>query len=166
MSKKRLAIIGALGAMLICAAFAIRLGGSEKAWTSGTKENGRQIEIFFSHEKLGSQTSCARVFPVKRTVNADSDIMEAAIEKLIEGPLEKEVQRGYFTNIDPEIKIRTLEIKNGTVLLDLEGHPSLTGGSCRVSAIRTQLTKTLEQFPEVTGTIISVEGFLGIALQP
>jgi spore germination protein GerM len=40
------------------------------------------------------------------------------------------------------------------------------GGSCRVSALRSQIEETLKQFPTVHKVIISVDGRIDDALQP
>jgi spore germination protein GerM len=40
------------------------------------------------------------------------------------------------------------------------------GGSCRVTAIRAQITQTLEQFSTIKNVIISVNGSVDEALQP
>ena len=40
------------------------------------------------------------------------------------------------------------------------------GGSCRVAAIREQITRTLKQFPEVRDVVISVNGRTEDILQP
>jgi spore germination protein GerM len=41
-----------------------------------------------------------------------------------------------------------------------------TGGSCKISAIRAQIERTLMPFPGVESVVISVEGDVAGALQP
>ncbi|PIP22172.1 MAG: hypothetical protein COX38_02115, partial [Candidatus Nealsonbacteria bacterium CG23_combo_of_CG06-09_8_20_14_all_39_25] len=40
------------------------------------------------------------------------------------------------------------------------------GGSCKVSAIRAQITQTLKQFPTVDEVVISINGRTEDILQP
>ena len=40
------------------------------------------------------------------------------------------------------------------------------GGSCRVTAIRAQIEKTLQQFLEIDEVVISIDGRAGDILQP
>jgi len=60
-----------------------------------------------------------------------------------------------------------LTIENGVAKADFD--PQLqfqVGGSCRVQAIRAEITQTLKQFPTVNEVFISVNGETELILQP
>jgi len=89
------------------------------------------------------------------------------LEFLLEGPTRTEYDEGYYTNLNPDVKIQRLAIENGLAEVDfdetLEGS---VGGSCRVTAIRSQIIQTLKQFPTVENVIISIDGRTEDILQP
>ena len=125
------------------------------------------IKAYFGNKDLDSGISCGKVFPVERTVPKTKATARAAIQELLKGTLSDELDSGYFTSIGPGVKIQSLKIDNGTAYIDFnktleEG----VGGSCRVSAIRAQITETLKQFPTVQNVVISIDGRTEDILQP
>jgi len=89
------------------------------------------------------------------------------LEELLKGPNNKESENSFSTSINYGAKINKLIIENGVAKVDFDGQlQNGVGGSCRVSAIRSQITQTLKQFPGVKGVIISINGRTEDILQP
>ncbi|MBA7661011.1 hypothetical protein ES703_69021 [subsurface metagenome] len=65
------------------------------------------------------------------------------------------------------MRIQKLIIENGVAKIDFDEQLEFqVGGSCRVVAIRAQITETLKQFPTVDNVIISIDGRTEDILQP
>lgn len=89
------------------------------------------------------------------------------LEELLKGPTEAEKNSGYFTSINPDVKIQKFSIEDGVAKVDFDKQLEFQmGGSCRVSAIRAQITQTLKQFSEIKDVIISIDGRTEDILQP
>ncbi|MCX6738420.1 MAG: GerMN domain-containing protein [Candidatus Parcubacteria bacterium] len=111
---------------------------------------------------------CEKVYPLEREVEGKPDnIILFTMEELLKGPSEKEMEKGFFTTINPGVKIKNLTIENKKAIIDFdETLEKAVGGSCRVGAIRAQIIETLKQFPEITEVVISIEGRTEDILQP
>jgi len=127
-----------------------------------------EVEIFFSNDWLYPFISCTRQYPVTRTVKTHDKPYTAAIESLLEGPTEEEVEEGYATSIPLSVSLLSLTIdEDGVATVDFsEELDNGVAGSCLVSAIRSQITTTLEQFSEIKEIVISVNGESEESLQP
>jgi spore germination protein GerM len=65
------------------------------------------------------------------------------------------------------VKINKTNLSDGELTVDFDNQLQAgVGGSCRVSAIRAQITKTLMDLPGVDSVLISIDGNIGEALQP
>jgi len=125
------------------------------------------VKAFFSNANLDPEFSCNRAFPVTRSTAKTEAVARAALEQLLSGPSELEKKLGFITSINAGVKIQKLTIENGTAKVDFdEAMEKGIGGSCRVSAIRAQITETLKQSPTVNNVIISVNGRTEDILQP
>lgn len=125
------------------------------------------IKVFFSNDSLDPAISCTKVFPVERTITKTDAIGRAALEQLLLGPTEVEEVNAYVTSINSNVKINSLDIDNGVARVDFSSEIEKgVGGSCKVSAIRAQISETLKQFPTVKDVVISVDGRVDDALQP
>lgn len=125
------------------------------------------IKTFFNNDKLDPEFSCNKVFSVEREIPKTQAVARAALEELLKGPTEKEKSDGYFTNINTGVKVQSLIIENGVAKIDFDERLEYqVGGSCRVAAIRAQITETLKQFSTVSDVIISVNGRTEDILQP
>ncbi len=126
------------------------------------------VRAYFSNPALGSEPSldCGEVFPVPRTVAGTPAPARAALEELLAGPTEAERSRGYATNINPGVRIRSLVVEGGVAAADFSEELERTGGACLVTAIRAQLERTLMQFPGVRSVRISIAGRSEDILQP
>ncbi len=126
-----------------------------------------KVQAYFNNNKLDPQISCNKVFPVEREISKTSATARAALEELLKGPTNKEKSDGFFTSINPGVKIQSLRIENGTAYVDFdETLEQAVGGSCKVSAIRAQITQTLKQFSSVKNVVISINGRTEDILQP
>lgn len=118
---------------------------------------------------------CDQTYPVEREIlqmsdNAQSKLGEFAylvLNELLKGPAGEEKKRGFFTSINADVKIQKIIIENSIAKVDFnEELDKGVAGSCRVVAIRSQITETLRQFSEVKEIIISVNGRTDDILQP
>jgi len=132
-----------------------------------SKEEKITLKIFFNNSKLDPEFSCNKVFPIEREVPKTQAVGRAALEELLKGPTEAEKNQGFFTSINPGVKIQSLTIEDEVAKVDFDEQLEFqVGGSCRVSAIRAQITETLKQFPTVKEVIISINGRIEDILQP
>ena len=126
-----------------------------------------KVKAYFNNDKLDPEFSCNKVFPVERQIPKTQAVARAALEELLNGPTEKEKEQGFFTNINLGVTIQSLTITNGVARVDFDEQLEFqVGGSCRVAAIRAQITQTLKQFPTVESVIISIDGRTEDILQP
>ena len=126
------------------------------------------VKVFFNNSKLDPEFSCNKVFPVDRAIALTQAPAKAALELLLAGNLtDEEKSDGFGTSINPNVKIQGLSIENSVARVDFNGQLEYqVGGSCRVAAIRAQITQTLMQFPTVNEVIISINGRTEDILQP
>ena len=114
-----------------------------------------------------NQADCTAVVPLERTVAATSSIARAALAELLAGPTDAEKTDGYFSSIPSGVRLQKLSIVNGVAYADFDQTlDRAVGGSCRVAAIRAQITKTLMQFSTVRSVVVSIDGRTEDILQP
>jgi len=127
-----------------------------------------EVKIFFNNNTIDpDMLDCNRVYATTRTIPRTQTVGAAAIRELLRGISMEEESQGFATQIPSGVQLQSLHIENGTAYADF--HPALdfqVGGSCRVSAIRSQITETLKQFPTVDNVIISINGETETILQP
>lgn len=125
------------------------------------------LKVFFNNPLLDPEISCNRVFPVEREVSKTQAVARAALTELLNGVTVQEEIDGFFTNINEGVKIQSLSIENGVARVDFDEQLEFqVGGSCRVAAIRAQITETLKQFSTVQEVVISINGRTEDILQP
>jgi len=123
------------------------------------------VTVYFGKE--GNNDTCKEVFPLERKIVKTEAVARAAIEELIKGLTDEEKEAGYFTGINEGVKINKLVITDGTAKIDFDDTLETgVGGSCKVTFIREQITKTLMQFETVKKVIISINGRTEDILQP
>jgi len=148
---------------------------------SGLPENDKKIEIpvvlmpsekfkvqvFFNNNQLDPEISCDKVFPVEREIYKTLAVADTALTELLKGATQTEKNQGYSSSIPGGVAIQDLSIANGVAKVDFNDTLQYqVGGSCRVSAIRAQITQTLLQFPSVHKVVISINGNTEDILQP
>jgi len=126
-----------------------------------------EIKVYFNNSELDPEFSCNKVFPVERQIPKTQAVARTALEELLKGATSADKENGFFSNINPGVKIQSLIIENNIAKVDFDEQLEFqVGGSCRVAAIRAQITETLKQFPTVDGVIISINGRTEDILQP
>ncbi len=111
---------------------------------------------------------CERVYSLERKIDgAIDDTALLTLEELLKGPTKEEMEKGFFTTISPGVKIQKLVVEDRIAKVDFdETLEKEVGGSCRVGAIRAQITETLKRFPEIDNVVISIDGRIEDILQP
>lgn len=109
--------------------------------------------------------NCSQVMGVWRQVPRTMAVARAALNQLLVGPNPAEIAQGLGTSLPVGVKLQSLTINGGVARADFSAELN-TGGSCRVTNIRAQISETLKQFPSVSSVIISVNGNAATALQP
>lgn len=136
----------------------------------------RTIKVYFSNNlKDPNSTDCEKTYPVERAVNRLSENKKSAlaeyayqaISELLSGPAQTEKDSGYFTSINEGTKLQRIIIEQGIATVDFnEKLDENIAGSCKVLAIRSQITETLKQFPEINEVKISINDSSEDILQP
>lgn len=130
-------------------------------------EEFMKVWVYFNNSQFDQEFSCNKVFPVERTISKTQAVANASLEELFKGPSDFEKQAGFFTSINQGVKIQSLTIENGVAKVDFDEQLEFqVGGSCRVAAIRAQVSQTLKQFPTINQIIISINGRTEDILQP
>ncbi|MDO8601163.1 MAG: GerMN domain-containing protein [bacterium] len=126
-----------------------------------------KVKAYFNNSIMDPEISCSKVFPIEREIPKTQAVAMAALEELLKGPTDLEKGQGFFTSINTGVKIQKLTIENKVAKVDFDEQLEFqVGGSCRVSAIRAQITQTLKQFSTVDSATISINGRTEDILQP
>jgi spore germination protein GerM len=126
------------------------------------------LKVFFGNTtKNPNAQDCNLVFPIERRIAKTTSTAHSAIAELLTGPTDAEKNQGYFTSINSGVTLQKLSIIDGVAKIDFnETLEQGVGGSCKVAAIRAQITQTLKQFSSVKDVIISINGRTEDILQP
>jgi hypothetical protein len=126
------------------------------------------VKLFYNNDRLDPVISCTRTYPVEREIEYQAEPHLVALEALVAGPTEDEELQGYANAIPEQAKPLTVKIDgDGVARAEFdEGLSQGVAGSCLVSAIRAQITATLQQFTDINEVVISVDGEVEEALQP
>ncbi|BAL81044.1 Gmad2 immunoglobulin-like domain-containing protein [Caldisericum exile] len=130
----------------------------------------KTVLVFYGNTKKNPEMlDCTKVFPVERRIASSSqDIPIDTMKIFLLGPTKNEESEGYLMTTPKNLTINKIEkITSNKVQIDF-GKELLViaGGSCRVAAIRAEITKTLEQFYPGYEVIISANGNTEEVLQP
>lgn len=126
------------------------------------------VKVFFGNSKIDPNVEeCNKVYPVTRMITPTEAVARASLEELLKGITDEEKSQGFFTTINPGVTIKSLNIENGIADVDFdEKLGEGVGGSCKVAAIRAQISETLKQFDTVKEVVISINGRTEDILQP
>lgn len=127
------------------------------------------VKIFLSDSRFVNEPyfDCSRTIAVERRVPKTLAVAKSAIEALLRGATQEEINQGFVSNINSGVRIQSLTIESSIAKVDFDEQLEFqVGGSCRVAAIRTQITETLKQFQTVDTVIISINGRTEDILQP
>ena len=127
-----------------------------------------KVTIYFSNiNEDPDLTDCSEVYQIERELEPTNRLALRTIEDLLKGVDEDEMKEGFLTNLPEGVKVQKLEIKDGVASIDFnQAFQEDVAGSCRVTAIRAQITETLLQFDEVDEVVISIDGETEDILQP
>lgn len=129
--------------------------------------NEKSVNVYFGKTSQNTENYlCDKVYPVQRLVSS-SEIEKNTLTNLLKGPTNEELANNFFTSINNGVILNKIEIINGIATADFS-HQLKEGvaGSCRVIAIRTQITETLKQFSHINKVIISINGQTEAILEP
>lgn len=144
-------------------------------------EGRTSVKVYFSNKIVDPNAEqCDLVSYVKREVQAPVSANEGGLEKieegemiflalkeLLKGPTDQEIQSGFYTSINEGVEIESIYVENGQARIEFnEALNQGVAGSCRVIAIRSQIEKTVLQFPRIEKVIISINGNSEEILQP
>ena|SRR3989344_117758 len=127
----------------------------------------KEVEVYFSSKKGGSNEDCSLVFPVQRKILNAETLGPGALEALLKGLTQGEKTVGFFTNINSGVLIQKFEVKDRVAYVDLSSEFNKgVGGSCMVTAIRAQVETTLNSLPDIDSVVLSVDGATEGILEP
>ena len=126
-----------------------------------------KINVYFGNNKLDPQISCNQTFPAPRLILKTITPARESILELIKGTNSKEAAEGFFSSLPENVSLNKITITNGIARADFDDNLEKgVGGSCRISAIRSQIENTLKQFGSVSQVIISINNRTEDILQP
>ncbi|PIT86718.1 MAG: hypothetical protein COU33_01575 [Candidatus Magasanikbacteria bacterium CG10_big_fil_rev_8_21_14_0_10_43_6] len=127
-----------------------------------------EVQVFFNNTTQDpGLPDCTNVYAVARLIPRTQAVGTAAIGELLRGISMEEEGQGFVTQIPAGVELQSLRVEEGVAYADFNSALDYqVGGSCRVSAIRAQITETLKQFPTVDSVVISINGEVDIILQP
>ena len=123
-------------------------------------ESITSVKVFFSNSEQDPNTEkCEQVYAAEREIEPTLAVAKEALDQLLMGVNELEEEQKYFTNINSAARVVSVAVEDGvaTVMFTKEFESGLAG-SCRVTAVRSQVEQTLLQFPTVKSVVIKVEG--------
>ena len=168
MERRTKLLLGVLCVLLVCGVgllvYLVLQPGEFRCVFCGER---MEVRAYFLNDSLDPEVTCTKVFPVSRDVPRTDGVARTALGVLFRGPTEEERARGYSSAIPIGVSVRTLSIQDGVAYVDLSAELDRgVGGSCRVTAIRSQIVETLKQFPTVQDVVISIDGNSADILQP
>lgn len=119
-----------------------------------------EVKAFFGNrERDPKLTACEVSYPVARRVSLTEDLPETALRSLLAGPTLTEQRQGFFTNLPEGIALRSLRKDNDRLTVTFSPPlPNTETGSCRAQAIRSQIERTLRQFPSMKSEEVVIVG--------
>jgi len=125
-----------------------------------------EVKVYFGRYGTdSSMNACTEVYESVRVVERVDGVARAAVDELLKGVNGAEKDAKLFSSIPEGTVLQSIKIENGIAYADFNNLLN-AGGSCRVAAIRSQIERTLKQFPTISRVVISVDGNSDEALQP
>ena len=143
------------------------------------------VKVYFSNKEFDPQVLyCEKTYPAYRMADLSQKIKVDAFVKapsseelakkiyysvngLLTGVTKEEEKEGYYSSISPLTRINQIAVEGGVAYADFSSELNEgVAGSCKVSAIRSQIENTLLQFSEINKVVISVNGNSETILQP
>lgn len=127
---------------------------------------GIAVNAYFFNDSIKENKDCTETVAVERMVFDTKNLGEASLRLLLDGPNDAEMDEGYVSAIPRGVWLNSIKIEDGVASVDFSKELSATAGSCNVLAIKTQIEKTLLQFPTIKSVRILVEGRSEGVLEP
>lgn len=144
----------------VALAFLIYAPAIEVSARRAEQQGQKQVRVYFWRNEDSSDENPHGVAAVTRTVGAASPA-RAALEALINGPTDAEVNQGY-RGYGPRgfVIIKLLTIKNGTARVNFVSSPTWEGwpGELIAPRFKEAVTRTLKQFPNIRRAVVSLDG--------
>ena len=123
--------------------------------------NGRAAVKMFA-PRGGPGPSCARVYPLRRTVSAPA-VLTGAMRALLAGPSAAERRAGYggWFSARTASTLRSIQIRRSVAYVDFRDFSRLipnASSSCGSTLLLAQLDRTTAQFPTVRRAVYSFNG--------
>jgi hypothetical protein len=129
----------------------------------------QMVEIFFGSTKLNPEMiDCSKVFPVTRRIAKDSKnpVLDTLL-LLIKGPTKTEKDNGYIESTPNNLTVNSIKETGSKIQVDFgEELMAVGGGSCKVGAIRAEITETVQGIKPGFDVVISSNGNVDEVLQP
>ena len=128
--------------------------------------DGLTVKVYFA-KSMPEGNDCGIVYPVERKIDNQSAAFRSVLETLLKGPTTEEKAAGYVSSIPSGVLLKSA-VADGDGVVTADFTRTLergVTGSCRISAIRSQIDATLRQFAEVRDVVISINGKTSTILQ-
>ena len=131
---------------------------------SANDETATRFQVYFNNDRLVvDPTDCGAVFAVNRTASRATAAASAALKSLFRGPSRQERSEGYHSPFSETTVglLKRLHVEEGTAYVDLHDlRRALSGAtsSCGSAEFRSQIERTLLQFPTIDRVIYAIDG--------
>lgn len=119
-----------------------------------------KITAYYSNTKRDpGLPDCSRVYPLEREVERKYEQKEINTARGLLTPLtQKEKAAGWVSSIPDGTTLKNIRINGNSAIVNFGSTLSKAAGSCAVTAIRSQVEKTMKQFKYIKVVVICVEG--------
>jgi hypothetical protein len=129
---------------------------------SAVRQGVTKTHVISIYAPRAASSDCARVLPLKRTVETPA-LLKGAMQALLAGPTKAERARGYggWFSAKTAGHLRSVRIVHGVAFIDFRTFardiPNAST-SCGSALLLAQLDRTARQFPTVSRTAYSFNG--------
>lgn len=125
------------------------------------------VTVFFGNSlKNPHALDCTLVYGVKRQI-PEGRLPFIAVDALLQGPTDVEKNQGYYTSLPSGVVLIHTEDNDGFAIVDFDQTLQQdVAGSCRVSAIRSQIEHTIRENNGGQDVPITINGKRDDILQP
>jgi spore germination protein GerM len=155
--------IRSLGDELLKVLESFALNAGEK---SSVMPEGINVKVYYFNDSIRKNNNCDEVLPMISMVFDTKNLAEASLRILLDGPSSADIENGYVSTIPSGTWLNSIKIEDGVAYADFSKELSGAAGSCRIFGIKTQIEKTLLQFPTIKSVKISVDGKAEGILEP
>lgn len=119
-----------------------------------------KTNIYFTKGSLAvDDIECEDVYPVDYAVGYHQNWERKALQRLLAGPDEGEVEQGYQTLINKETKLKSFKIEDAVATIDFSKDiKSKIKSDCQKTLLKKQIEMTMTYFGSVESVEILVEG--------